>query len=365
MDLAPNARSIIQGRYTMRELIGARHGRIQRSGFRPHPLMAGAHAQTIAPALLRPRPDVIYRIERMELPDGDFVDLGWAGEQHAEGPIAVLVHGLGGGLDSKYVRGLSWRLVSAGWRVVALQLRGGGPEPNRLARAYHHGDTADLRQLWHRLRTREPRSFIASVGWSLGGNVTLKALGEEGAHAPVDVACALSVPFRLQECADHIRKGFARLYQSRLLAACKAMVQQKRELGLLTTQGDPDRALRAADFFEFDDAFTAPLNGYADALDYYARASCGAYLGAIRVSTLILHALDDPFMVSSIVPAEESLSPAVTLELAERGGHVGFISSGPLGLPQAWSEAYLCKHLVDAYAAERRELGLGYAGRSA
>ena len=349
----------------MRDPIGVRHGRIQRSSFRPHPLMAGAHAQTIAPALLRPRPDVIYRIERMELPDGDFVDLGWTGEQHAEGPIAVLVHGLGGGLDSKYVRGLSWRLVSAGWRVVALQLRGGGPEPNRVARAYHHGDTADLRQLWHRLRSREPRSFIASVGWSLGGNVTLKALGEEGAHAPVDVACALSVPFRLRECADHIRKGFARVYQGRLLAACKAMVQQKRELGLLTTQGDPDRALRAADFFEFDDAFTAPLNGYADALDYYARASCGAYLGAIRVPTLILHALDDPFMVSSIVPSAESLSPSVTLELAERGGHVGFISAGPLGLPQAWSEAYLCRHLAEAYAADRREVSLGYAGRSA
>src|SRR5690606_20585696 len=117
------------------------------------------------------------RIERMETPDGDFVDLGWAGA--GDGPIAVLVHGLGGGFDSKYLRGTAARLVAAGWRACLLLLRGAGAEPNRLPRAYHQGDTADLRLLWHRLREREPAALIASVGWSLGGNVTLKALGEE------------------------------------------------------------------------------------------------------------------------------------------------------------------------------------------
>lgn len=349
----------------MRDSQGRRHGRVLASSFRPHPLLAGPHAQTIAPALLRPRPDVNFRQERMELPDGDFVDLGWLGEQHAEGPIAVLVHGLGGGFDSKYVRGLGWRLVAAGWRVCALQLRGGGIEPNRLPRAYHHGDTADLRQLWHRLRTREPRSFIGTVGWSLGGNVTLKALGEEGAQAPVDVAFAVSVPFRLHECAEHLRRGLTRLYQSRLLAACKDMVRRKHALRALESPADADKALTASDFFEFDDAYTAPLNGYLNAADYYARAACGQYLGAIRVPTLILHALDDPFMVPEIVPWPEDLSPSVTLELAERGGHVGFVSADAFGLPHCWSESYLCRRLVEAHAAERGGVEMAWASRSA
>lgn len=349
----------------MRDSHTGRHGQIVASSFRPHPLLAGPHAQTIAPALLRPRPDLNFRIERMELADGDFVDIGWAGEQHAEGPIAILVHGLGGGFDSKYLRGLGWRLVAAGWRVCALQLRGGGVEPNRLPRNYHHGDTADLRHLWHHLRSREPRSFIGAVGWSLGGNVTLKALGEEGARAPIDAAFAVSVPFRLHECAEHLRHGFTRLYQSKLLGDCKGMVRRKHALNRLGAPADPERALVAADFFEFDDAFTAPLNGYLNAADYYAQAACGQYLGAIRVPTLILHAMDDPFMLPAIVPRAENLSPSVTLELAARGGHVGFISTGPFGLPHCWSESYLCRRLVEAHAVERGGVEMEWAGRSA
>lgn len=349
----------------MKDSQTGRHGQIVASSFRPHPLLMGPHAQTIAPALLRPRPDLNFRIERLELPDADFVDIGWVGEHHAEGPIAILVHGLGGGFDSKYLRGLGWRLVAAGWRVCALQLRGGGAEPNRLPRHYHHGDTADLRQLWHQLRSREPRSFIATVGWSLGGNVMLKALGEEGGHAPVDAAFAVSVPFRLHECADHLRRGFARLYQTKLLADCKNLVRRKHLLKLLDASANPEKALAALDFFDFDDAFTAPVNGYLNAADYYARAACGQYLGAIRVPTRILHALDDPFMLPSIVPSPEDLSPAVTLEVAERGGHVGFISAGPFGLPHCWSESYLCRRLVEAHAAERGGVEMAWGGRTA
>ncbi|HKY89824.1 MAG TPA: alpha/beta fold hydrolase, partial [Nevskiaceae bacterium] len=205
----------------------ATHGRVIASSFRAHPLMTSAHLQTIIPSLLRPRADVTFRRERLELPDGDFVDLGWAGEHHHDGPIAVLVHGLGGGLESKYLRGLAWKLIASGFRVCGLQLRGAGPDANRLPRAYHQGDTADLKFLWQRLRSREPHAFIASVGWSLGGNITLKALGEEGDRAAPDIVCAVSVPFRLRECAEHLRTGFARLYQNELLSSLKAMVRRK------------------------------------------------------------------------------------------------------------------------------------------
>ncbi|MGQ0700649.1 MAG: hydrolase [Panacagrimonas sp.] len=343
----------------------SRHGRIVDSSFRPHPLMQGAHAQTIAPALLRPRPGLPLRHERLELPDGDFVDLGWAGKPGKDSPIAILIHGLGGGFESKYVLGLGWRLVAAGWRVCALQQRGAGLEPNRLAHAYNHGDTAPLRHLWRHLREREPQAYIATVGWSLGGNVLLKALGEEGRHAPVDSACAVSVPFRLHECAEHLRRGFARVYQGRLLGVCKNVVQRKHAQLPLMAPIDLDKALAARDFFEFDNAFTAPANGYTDAADYYARAACGQYLSQIRRPTLILHAIDDPFMLPAIVPAANTLAPDVTLELSAQGGHVGFVSAGPLGLPHAWSESHLCRHLVAAHATDRGSNEVEIAAQSA
>jgi predicted alpha/beta-fold hydrolase len=328
-------------------------GRIVDSDFVPHPLMPKAHAQTIVPALLRRPPRVRFRVERLETPDGDFVDLGWAGEWNGGGPIAILVHGLGGGFESKYLLGTAARLAASGWRVCALLLRGASAEPNRLDRAYNQGDTADLRLLWHLLRRREPSTFIATIGWSLGGNVTLKALGEEGADAPIDTACAVSVPFRLRECVEHLRIGFARRYQKALLDSLKLMVRRKHAVRPISAPANVPKALAARDFFEFDDAFTAPLNGYRDAEDYYARAACGQFLSQVRVPTLILHALDDPFMVPSVIPESSQLSSSVTLELSSRGGHVGFISAGPMGQPVAWSEDYLCRHLVEAHAGGR------------
>lgn len=356
MDLARSADAADEESVAIMRAAGSEsHGRITASPFQPHPLLVGAHLQTIAPALLRPPPRLPLQVERLELPDGDFVDLGWAGSRAPGAPIAVLVHGLGGGFDSKYIRGLGARLVTAGWRVCALQLRGAGPQPNRLPRAYHQGDTADLRFLWQRLRFQEPRSFLASVGWSLGGNLTLKALAEEGPGAVPDMACAVSVPFRLRECAEHLRHGAARIYQTRLLDSLKDMVRRKHAELPLRAPADLRQALQAQDFFEFDDAFTAPVNGFRNAEEYYSLASCGQYLRLIRRPTLILNSLDDPFMPASIVPDASGLSASVTLELATRGGHVGFIGATPLGLPHCWSEARLCDHLVDSYQARRRE----------
>lgn len=332
-------------------------GRIVESAFRPHPLLRNAHVQTIVPALLRPLPRISFRVERLETPDGDFVDLGWAGDTDPAAPIAVLVHGLGGNFESKYLRGTAIRLVASGWRVCVLLLRGASEEPNRLPRAYNQGDTADLRHLWRVLREREPEAFLATIGWSLGGNVTLKALGEEGANAPTDLACAVSVPFSLRECVEHLRIGFARQYQQRLLDSLKDMVRRKHARLPVSAPADLDAALAARDFFEFDDAFTAPLNGYRDAEDYYARAACGQYLPLIQRPTLVLHALDDPFMVPSVVPAASRLSSSVTLELSPRGGHVGFLSAGRFGEPVCWAEAHLCERLNTAYAGDRQDGG--------
>ncbi len=325
-----------------------RHGQIVPSNFRPHPLLAGAHLQTIA-TLLRPAPTLVLRRERLELPDGDFIDLGWSGDHNTNGPIAVLVHGLAGGFDSKYLLGTASQLIAKGWRTVILQLRGAGPEPNRLPRCYNQADTEDLRYFWHLLRQREPEAFIASIGWSLGGNVTLKALAEEGRRAPVNMAAAASVPFTIRPCAERLRQGFSRLYQKRLLGEVKDALRRKHERVPPPAVVNLPAALAAQDFIEYDAAHTAPLAGYRDVEDYYARASCGQYLKKIRRSTLVVQALDDPFMAADIVPDAQALSSHVTLEVAPNGGHVGFVGADTRGLPVCWLEQRLTEYLHQGF----------------
>lgn len=338
-------------------------GRIIESSFVAHPLMRGAHLQTILPTLLRPSPALQLDIECLELPDGDFVELGWAGvDLDDAAPLAILIHGLGGSFESKYLRGLARRLISAGWRICALQQRGAGVRPNRLPRAYNHGDSAPLQHLWDQLRIRHPQRFIAAVGWSLGGNVLLKALGESGTRAAVDQAYAVCVPFVLRQCAERLRHGFARVYQSRLLDACKDMVRRKQAAQPLPPQVDLQQALRARDFFEFDDAYTAPTSGYRNAEDYYARAACGSFLADIRRPVTILHALDDPFMTPAIVPPAGALSPWVELELSTHGGHVGFIAATARGRPYCWLEAQLSERLCRQH---RRWASAGNRSRQA
>ncbi len=320
------------------------HGRIIDSSFRPHPLIRGPHVQTVLPTLLRPLPPLPLRIERLETPDGDFVDLGWSGDDDAA-RTAVLIHGLTGGFESKYLRGLAARLNAQGWRTVALQLRGGGNEPNRTTRMYNHGDTADLRFLWRELRARAPQMRLATVGWSLGANVLLKALAEEGDAAPLEAAVAACAPFRLGLCAERLRTGFARVYQQRLLKDLKRIVRAKHARVPAPPGVDLAGTLAARDFFEFDEAYTAPLNGYENALDYYARAECGAHLAAIRRPTLVINAKDDPFMVREVLPQPEQLAPCVTLELSQRGGHVGFVGRDANGQPEFWLERRIAAHL--------------------
>ncbi len=333
-----------------------KHGRITASSFRPHPLLGSAHLQTALPTLLRPLPPLALEVERWERPDGDFVDLGWFEKPRPGAPLAVLVHGLTGGFESKYLRATAARLRHAGWAGLILQLRGAGDQPNRMARNYHQGDTADLIALLQRLRAGHPGALIANLGWSLGGNIVLKAAGELGEKHPADLLTAVSVPFALEPCAQRLRQGASRIYQRRLLRDLKAMALRKHAAVQLPEMIDVAAMLRARDFFEFDDAWTAPLHGFEDALDYYRRCECGPFLRAIRRPTLIVHSRDDPFMSPDILPQASDLAPEVTLELSERGGHVGFVARNAWGGPLFWLERRLSDWLqqqrgrVDALA---------------
>jgi len=319
------------------------HGRIIPGAFVAHPLLRNAHVQTLV-TKLRPTPPLALRIERLELPDGDFVDLGWAAENPKSGPLAVLLHGLTSGFEAKYARGLARQLLPRGWRVVILQFRGAGPEPNRLPRHYHHGDTQDLRELLNLLRAREPDTRLFAVGWSLGGNVLLNYLGEEGARAPLTAAVAVSVPFWLKPCVERLRTGFSRLYQHHLMGELRQMLLRKHAKVPLPI--DLEQVARAKDFFDFDNAATAILNGFRDADDYYERASSGRRLHQVAVPVLAIHAADDPFMTPEVVPAPEQMPPNMTLELCERGGHVGFCAAGSLLRPRWWLEERIPEFLL-------------------
>lgn len=328
---------------------------IIESTFRPAPWLKNPHGQTLWAALARRSPELPLQRERIELPDGDFVDIDWRQSDagSSNGPIVVILHGLTGSIESKYARGQMNALHKLGCRVVLMNFRGQSGEPNRLPRAYHSGDTGDIDYLVRLLKQREPDTPIAVVGYSVGGNVLLKWLGEQGPAAPIVAGVAVSPPFDLTKCAVAINQGFSRGYEKKLLQELCAAVEEKfiapPHGQALTPPFELPDLNQLNDFFVYDDAITAPLNGFRDVAHYYDDSSCIHYLKDIRTDTLVIHALDDPFMSPDIVPRETQLSEQVTIELSPRGGHVGFVSSTRLGAPRYWLEERIPRYLADCF----------------
>jgi hypothetical protein len=322
------------------------YGTVRRSGFRPAWWLRGPHLQTLWGALLRPRPSVATRRERLELPDGDFLDLDWTlGD---EGPVVLILHGLEGSSDSHYARGLLAAAAARGWRGLVMHFRGCSGEPNRLERCYDAGDTRDIAHVVDLLHRREPATPLACVGYSLGGNALLKWLGETGLAGPVRAAAAVSVPFLLEAAARRMGSGLSRIYQRHLIGGLHASYRRKFSAHPAPPVS-PEDLPGLADFFAFDDRVTARLQGYAGVEDYYRRASSRQYLHGIRVPTLLIHALDDPFLLPSAIPGRQELSDRTLLELSPHGGHVGFIGGGAPWRPVYWLEQriprFLARHL--------------------
>lgn len=302
--------------------------------FRPARGLSNPHLQTIWPFLLRRGRRMDLERERLELPDGDFLDLDWAGGQ--SGSLALIIHGLEGCSQSAYVRGLMRALGRHGVRSVAMNFRGCSGQPNRLPKSYCAGETEDIASAVRHVRRRANPEDLFVVGYSLGGNAMLNWLASAGAESEVRGAVAVSVPFELREAAERMGSGASRLYQWYFLQRLKSSYRRK-----FCNRDDapipPSELERLSDFFAFDDAVTAPLHGYRGVDDYYRRASCRQRLRMISVPTLILHALDDPFMTPRAVPDPEELSDLVTLDLTPCGGHVGFVG-GNLLAPRYWLE---------------------------
>ena len=313
-------------------------GSIVQSEFKPAWWARNRHVQTIWPRFFQRRLPLSLTWQRLELPDGDFVDVSWAPEPVNKKGIAVLFHGLEGSARSHYAHDMLAVLAKNGWHAVLMHFRGCGNGNNRLARAYHSGDTGDAIFFLNWLQQRFPDVTKVGVGFSLGANMLLKLLGEHPAQHWLKAAVAISPPFRLQECASAISRGFSNNYQKYLL---KSMVNKVRDK-MTRIDFRPWLKVGSRDveqigsFAEFDELITAPLHGFSDAKDYYLKCSASAFTTAIETPTLILHAEDDPFMTANIVPDSSELSGAVRLELSKKGGHVGFMQGSPWR-PRIWT----------------------------
>lgn len=297
---------------------------VESSSYRAPFGLRNGHLQTVLGSLFRKISLTGLRRERIELHDGDFIDIDW--QERGYHRVAIIAHGLEGDSQRPYVLGLIRCLARQGWDTVAWNCRGCSGEPNRLPRSYHSGASEDLDEVVKHVVSRRPKACLGMAGFSLGGNLTLKYLGEDSFPKPPNlrVAAVVSVPCDLQDAAVQLALPENRYYMRRFIRCLSLKIRQKsiafpdlistENLDLITT------------FHEFDDRYTAPLHGFKGVNDYYQSCSSRGFLRTIRVPTLIFNALDDPFLVGGCYPLKETQDhPLVHLETPQHGGHVGFI----------------------------------------
>lgn len=331
-----------------------RHLAYRPRPFRPARWLPGAHVQTIAGKLLRPQPVLEVERIRLDTPDEDFLDLDLGPDPGPGAPVVVVLHGLEGSSQRPYVRRAMAEITRRGVRAVAMNFRSCSGVPNRKPRFYHSGETGDLAFVLRTLRSRFSGRPLGALGFSLGGNVLLRLLGESGDSPPegLAAAAAISVPYDLTEGSRTLERGaMGRLYSEYFLRSLRGKAREKSRL--LRSVIDLDRVLRARTLREFDDAATAPLHGFRDAATYYREASSKPLLPRVRVPTLLLHALNDPFLPVDAVPwSEVEDNPWLLPSFHERGGHVGFVEGRWPLRPTFWVESEAARYLAHVLSGE-------------
>jgi len=325
---------------------------IIQSQFRPMSGLSNEHIQTLLPFLLKKPVLKDVELQRLELNDGDFVDLAWLGKPENGRPIVVLFHGLEGSIDSHYVKTIMCSLQEQGWTALLMHFRGCSNTPNRLPRSYHSGETEDARYLLGWLNQEFPASSLAAIGVSLGGNMLLKLQAEYGGSSPLKAAVSICAPVQLSLSAKQLSQGVSRIYQWHLINRLnKKMYDKAGRIDFEALIGlNKNEIKQIKTFWQFDDRITAPLHGFKDVHDYYAKSSARQYLKAIKKPALMIHALDDPFMQRDSVPDQSELSSFIDLEICEHGGHIGFVA-GSLAKPIFWLQQrvpeYISKFIDD------------------
>ncbi|MFN2354404.1 MAG: YheT family hydrolase [Desulfopila sp.] len=289
------------------------------------------HVQTLYPTLFRPTPVTTPIHERIELDDGDFLDIDWHYHRphHRSSKLAVISHGLEGNSRKKNMLGMAAQFTDHGWDVICLNFRGCSEEMNRLPRLYHSGVTDDLHTiLSHGLTTGNYR-HAALIGFSMGGNQTLKYLGEAPEMLPPQVkgAVVFSVPIQLADSGTVLDHWTNRIYMEYFMKGLREKIRIKA--AMFPELYDTTGLAEMKTFTPFDDKYTGPIHGFSGAADYYAQCSSKQFLHTIRTPTLIVQAQDDPFLPASCYPHEEARqNDNIFLEIPRYGGHVGFIDNG-------------------------------------
>jgi predicted alpha/beta-fold hydrolase len=285
------------------------------------------HLETILPALFR-KVDVVYNRQQLDLADSDFMDLDWLAQGSSK--LLVLFHGLEGSSQSTYIKGFAQSFYAKGWDVCAVNFRSCSGRMNNLVRSYHSGATEDVNAVMECVRNNHSYKQIVLGGFSLGGNVLLKYLGEQQFAIPsqVKAAFAFSVPCDLRASALEMAKWQNKVYMQRFL------VSLNHKMKLKAAQFADFPSIEGLDkiktFHQFDDRFNAPVHGFKNADDYYAKCNSLQFLHAIRLPTLFVNALNDPFLTPSCFPETIARqNPDLYLETPRYGGHVGFSNAWP------------------------------------
>lgn len=315
------------------------------STYRPPLALRNGHLLSIWPSLARRVPEVAYRRERITTLDDDFLDIDWSLVAESN-TLVIISHGLEGESGRSYMRGMARAMNRAGRDALCWNYRGCSGEPNRLLRSYHSGASEDLDVVVrHAINTKGYRR-LALIGFSLGGNITLKYLGERGASVDpaIMAAVAFSVPCDLRSSSMALARPSNALYMRRFLLSLRTKMLAKE--GLMSTPIDREELRRMRTFQEFDDRFTAPLHGFRDAEEYWQHSSSRQFLPGITIPTLLVNALDDPFLDIPCYPYKEARrSRHIYLETPRHGGHVGFVSFAPNG--EYWSEQRANEFLLE------------------
>ncbi len=302
--------------------------------------LSNPHLQTITPRILRKKPLFEPKWQTLDTPDGDFLDIAWSESWQSKAaqqkPLFILFHGLEGSFNSPYANGLMHAFSQHGWLSVMMHFRGCSGRSNKLARAYHSGETGDARFFLEQLRQRFPRQPKVAIGISLGGNMLVKYLADYRDDPILDAATVVSAPLDLAACASRIEQGFSKVYRNYLLNSLKknALQKQSQLSQVLGIRAETIKALST--LRGFDDLITAPLHGFKGADDYYHKCSGIGVINRIKVPLQIIHAKDDPFMTEKVIP-DYKLNSNIHYRLFNKGGHVGFLS-GSIAKPEFWLE---------------------------
>jgi predicted alpha/beta-fold hydrolase len=307
---------------------------ISKSTYKPPLFFSNGHTQSIFPTLFRKVAGINYKRERINTPDDDFLDLDWSTVRSNH--VGIISHGLEGNSMRHYVLGMAKILNKNGYDAIGWNFRSCSGEPNKKIYSYHSGASNDLHTVVSHVISKNIYTEIILIGFSMGGNVTLKYLGEQGEkiNAKIKKAITFSVPTDLKSSAIKMAKLSNKIYMKRFLKMLHEKIKQKMEI--MPGQIDDKGYEKIKNFKDFDDRYTAPLNGFKDAEDYWKKSSCKQFLHNIVIPTLLVNAENDPILANECYPIDEAKkNPNLFLEIPKSGGHVGFISFNNDGY---WSE---------------------------